>query len=155
MPCFPIDVADLVAGDIRPEFVEVQAASLEDRTVFAVKKGQCPTVGEDEHLRLDASEEAGHVQAPPLRRLDGRQHGIDHGFHGNFLNHGIESENDPVTQDPMCEVFDVLRYDVVTPLEQCHGAGCLAEGDARPRLAPNSTTLASLGSRYCEALRVT
>ncbi|MCY1235356.1 hypothetical protein D9M72_479700 [compost metagenome] len=60
---FPVDVADFVSGNVGPEVVKVQAAALENGTVFAVEHSACLAVGEDRHLRFHPGQEAGHAGA--------------------------------------------------------------------------------------------
>src|SRR4029453_251872 len=69
----------------------------------------------------------------PLRRLHGREHCINDGFHGDPFNHGIEPEHYSVAQDPMGQFLDVLRNDVIPPAQECQRPRRLAEGNARPR----------------------
>ena len=50
----PVDVADIVPGDVGAQVIKVEAASAENGTVFAVEHAAGFPVGEDGHLRLHA-----------------------------------------------------------------------------------------------------
>ena len=52
--CLPVDVLDLVAGDVGAQVVEVHAAATAQRRVLAVEEPHHPPVGADEDLRLHA-----------------------------------------------------------------------------------------------------
>src|SRR5699024_7740415 len=108
----PVDIADLVSGNVVAKIVEVEAVAVEDRGVVAVEQPPGAAMGVDGHPRLDAIEQDSH-----RRRRSGGGHGHEEGIDDlgarDVLGGGFEVELDPVGQNPVGEVLDVLGVDVV------------------------------------------
>ena len=65
--CFPVDVFDVVAGNVLAQIVKIETAPLKYRSVLTVQQTPHLFMGVEIHLSFDFGEETWHITAQEQR----------------------------------------------------------------------------------------